>query len=139
MYGYIYSFSEFETVTVFYLVDDWKCKQQTPDDMSNVCVEWASLWNVISYWIWLVTQMNIYLTDCAMVCPLALTTVLLLFWLFSAFRWLFFLLFILLFWNQILTCLSVRFRFLASSHLFCLETYALKRNSFSSSNVWNFE
>lgn len=53
--------------------------------------------------------------------------------------WLFFLLFILLFWNHILICLSVRLRFLASSHRFCLDTYALKRNSFSSSSVWNLE
>lgn len=37
------------------------------------------------------------------------------------------------------TCLSVRFRLRASSHLFCFETYALKRNSFSSSNVWYLE
>ena len=53
--------------------------------------------------------------------------------------WLFFLLFIRLFWNHILICLSVRFKFRASSQRFCLETYALKRNSFSNSKVWNFE
>ena len=53
--------------------------------------------------------------------------------------WLFFLLFIRLFWNQILICRSVRFKFRANSQRFCLETYALKRNSFSNSNVWNFE
>ncbi len=29
--------------------------------------------------------------------------------------------------------------YLANSHRFCLDTYALKRNSFSSSSVWNFE
>src|SRR5699024_7397763 len=50
-----------------------------------------------------------------------------------------FLLFILLFLNQIFTCRSVRLRLRASSHRFCLDTYALKRNSFSSSSVWNLE
>lgn len=38
-----------------------------------------------------------------------------------------------------LTCLSVKFKFLASSQRFCFETYALKRNSFSNSSVWNLE
>lgn len=40
---------------------------------------------------------------------------------------------------QTLTCRSVKLRFLASSQRFCLETYALNKNSFSSSKVWNLE
>ncbi len=39
-------------------------------------------------------------------------------------------------WNQILTCLSVRFRSLATSYLRSRERYILNRNSFSSSRVW---
>lgn len=54
-------------------------------------------------------------------------------------RWLFFLFFMRRFWNQIFTCRSVRFRLRASSHRFCFDTYALNRNSFSSSSVWNLE
>ena len=48
--------------------------------------------------------------------PPSLPLLLLAAWL-AAWRWVFFLLFILLFWNQILICLSVRLRFRASSHL----------------------
>lgn len=47
-----------------------------------------------------------------------------------------FFIFILRFWNQILTCLSVRFRSLATSYLRSRERYILNRNSFSSSRVW---
>lgn len=53
---------------------------------------------------------------------LPLLAVLVLFWLFSVFLWLVFLLFIRRFWNQIFTWRSVKFRFLANSHRFCLET-----------------
>lgn len=42
-------------------------------------------------------------------------------------------------WKKSLTCLSVKFKFLASSQRFCFDTYALKRNSFSNSSVWNLE
>lgn len=38
-----------------------------------------------------------------------------------------------------LTCRSVRFRLRASSQRFCFDTYALNKNSFSSSSVWNLE
>lgn len=38
-----------------------------------------------------------------------------------------------------ITCLSVRFKFRASSQRFCFDTYALNRNSFSNSSVWNLE
>lgn len=40
---------------------------------------------------------------------------------------------------KLLTCLSVRFKFRANSQRFCFETYALNKNSFSSSRVWNLE
>ena len=49
--------------------------------------------------------------------PLASLPLLLLAAWLAACLWVFFLLFILLFWNQILICLSVRLRFRASSHL----------------------
>lgn len=44
--------------------------------------------------------------------------------------------FILLFWNQILICLSVKFNMAASSILRGREIYLLKWNSFSSSRSW---
>lgn len=45
--------------------------------------------------------------------------------------------FILLFWNQIFTCLSVKASAWETSILRFLVRYGLKRNSFSSSRVWN--
>lgn len=57
----------------------------------------------------------------------------------SELRWDVFFDFIRLFWNQILTWRSVKLRLRANSQRFCFETYALNRNSFSNSNVWNFE
>lgn len=47
-----------------------------------------------------------------------------------------FFIFILRFWNQILTCLSVRLSSRATSYLRSLVRYMLNRNSFSSSSVW---
>lgn len=49
-----------------------------------------------------------------------------------------FFIFILRFWNQILTCLSVRLSSRATSYLRSLVRYMLNRNSFSSSSVWCF-
>lgn len=49
-----------------------------------------------------------------------------------------FFIFILLFWNQILTCLSVKLRIRATSYRRSRVKYMLKRNSFSSSSVWYF-
>ena len=57
----------------------------------------------------------------------------------SELRCVVFLLFMRRFWNQIFTCRSDRLRLRANSHRFCFETYALNKNSFSSSKVWNFE
>ena len=81
----------------------------------------ASGWNVWKAW-WIVPQCQprelCWETwACPWPCPLpSLPLLLLAAWL-AACLWVFFLLFIRRFWNQILICLSVRLRFLASSHL----------------------
>lgn len=54
------------------------------------------------------------------------------------FSLLIFLSFILRFWNQILTCLSVRLTLLLISRRRSRVRYMLNRNSFSNSSVWCF-
>lgn len=91
--------------------------------LTTWCCEWTwcAGWWWPPWWFWLFVLALLLFCCCA------------------ACRWEFFLFFIRLFWNHIFTWRSVRFKFRANSHRFCLETYALNRNSFSSSSVWNLE
>lgn len=107
----------------------WWCFMVTPPFVTEWWLgtgwPWWLLWWWLEWWLALLA--------------VVLLLLLLLFCCCAACLWWVFLFFIRLFWNHIFTCLSVKFKFLASSHRFCFDTYELNKNSFSNSNVWNLE